>query len=43
LATRPVVAYPQASILLKEQGLEPAAQNRTLRGIADAMAVHEIP
>jgi class 3 adenylate cyclase len=43
LATQPVVAYPQASGLLRTQGLEPVAQNRALRGIADAMAVYEIP
>ncbi len=43
LATRPVVAYPQASSLLQTQGLEPVAQTRALRGVADAMAVYEIP
>ena len=43
LATRQVVAYPQASSILETQGLEPVAQNRALRGIADAVAVYEIP
>ncbi|MBV8119634.1 MAG: adenylate/guanylate cyclase domain-containing protein, partial [Alphaproteobacteria bacterium] len=43
LATRPVVAYPQALSLLETRGLEPVAQNRALRGIADAVAVYEIP
>ena len=43
LATRPVVAHPQSSGLLKTRGLEPAAQNRALRGIEDAVAVYEIP
>ena len=43
LATQPVVAYPQASSLLQTQGLEPVAQTRALRGVADAMAVYEIP
>ena len=43
LATRPVVAHPQASNLLKTRGLDPVAQDRALRGIADAMAVYEIP
>jgi class 3 adenylate cyclase len=43
LATRPIVAHPQASSLLKMQGLEPVAQTRALRGIADAVAVYEIP
>jgi class 3 adenylate cyclase len=43
LATRPIVTHPQASSLLKTQGLEPVAQTRALRGIADAVAVYEIP
>ena len=43
LATGPVVAYPQASNLLKTRGLEPVAQSRALRGIADEVAVFEIP
>jgi class 3 adenylate cyclase len=42
LATRSVVAYPQTSSLLQTRGLEPMAQNRALRGIADEMAVYEI-
>jgi class 3 adenylate cyclase len=43
LATRPVVAYPQTSDLLKTRGLEPVGQARALRGIADEVAVYEIP
>ena len=42
LATKSVVTYPQASNLLQIRGLEPVAQNRALRGIADEMAVYEI-
>ncbi len=43
LATGAVVAYPQTSSLLKTRGLQPVAQNRALRGIADEVAVYEIP
>jgi class 3 adenylate cyclase len=43
LATRPIVLHPQASSLLKTRGLEPMAQTLALRGIADAVAVYEIP
>jgi class 3 adenylate cyclase len=43
LATGSVVTHPQASILLKQSGLEPMAQSRALRGIADAVPVYEIP
>jgi len=43
LATRPVIAHPQASTLLKRSGLEPVPQHRALRGIADELAVYEIP
>ena len=42
LATKSVVIYPQTSSLLQTRGLEPMAQNRALRGIADEMAVYEI-
>ncbi|MGH7117167.1 MAG: adenylate/guanylate cyclase domain-containing protein [Stellaceae bacterium] len=42
LATGSVVTYPQTSTLLKQSGLEPVAQSRALRGIADAVAVYEI-
>jgi class 3 adenylate cyclase len=37
------IAYPQASSLLRTQGLEPVAQTRALRGIAEELAVYEIP
>jgi class 3 adenylate cyclase len=43
LATRSVVADPQASSLLASSGLMPVAQRRALRGIAEELAVYEIP
>ena len=43
LATRTVVAYPEASTLLETSGLTPTSQRRALRGIADEVAVYEIP
>jgi class 3 adenylate cyclase len=43
LATRPVVTHPQASWLLETNGLTPLAHHRALRGVADEMAVYEIP
>jgi class 3 adenylate cyclase len=43
LATGPVVAHPQASTLLETNGLKPVSQRRALRGIADEVAVYEIP
>ena|SRR5271166_1547329 len=43
LATGPVVAYPKAMSLLETSGLKPVAQSRALRGIADEVAVYEIP
>ncbi len=43
LATRSVVADPQASALLETSGLKPVSQSRALRGIADEVAVYEIP
>ena len=43
LATQAVVAYPQTSNLLKIRGLEPMAETRALRGIAERMPVYEIP
>ena len=43
LATRSVVTDPQALALLETSGLKPVSQHRTLRGIADEMAVYEIP
>jgi class 3 adenylate cyclase len=43
LATQSVVADPQASALLETNGLRPTAQHRALRGIADEVAVYEIP
>ena len=43
LATGPVVSHPQASTLLRKSGLDPHPQSRALRGIADEVAVYEIP
>jgi len=43
MATGPVVTHPQASILLQKSGLQPVSQPRALRGIADEVAVYEIP
>jgi class 3 adenylate cyclase len=43
LATGPVVADPQSSSLLKTRGLEPMGHTRALRGIAEEVAVYEIP
>ena len=43
LATGPVVTHPQASTLLQTSGLKPVSQRRALRGIADEVAVYEIP
>lgn len=43
LATRSVVTNPQASALLETSGLKPVSQSRALRGIADEVAVYEIP
>jgi class 3 adenylate cyclase len=43
LATRAVVADPQALALLETSGLTPTAQRRALRGIADEVPVYEIP
>ena len=43
LATTPVVTHPKASTLLAGSGLKPQAHQRALRGVADEMAVYEIP
>jgi class 3 adenylate cyclase len=43
LATGPVVAHPKAMSLLETSGLKPVTQSRALRGIADEVAVYEIP
>ncbi len=43
LATRSVVTDPQASALLETSGLKLVSQSRALRGIADEVAVYEIP
>ena len=43
LATGPVVTHPQALTLLETSGLKPVSQHRALRGIAEEVAVYEIP
>jgi class 3 adenylate cyclase len=43
LATGPVVKHPRASTLLATSGLSPVPQQRALRGIAEELAVYEIP
>ncbi|MBV8934564.1 MAG: adenylate/guanylate cyclase domain-containing protein, partial [Alphaproteobacteria bacterium] len=43
LATRSVVSNPQASSLLETSGLKLVSQRRALRGIAEEVAVYEIP
>jgi class 3 adenylate cyclase len=43
LATGRVVASPQTARLLETEGIAPVAQDRALRGIAEAMPVYEIP
>ena len=43
LATGSVVTHPQASSLLETSGLRAVPQSRVLRGIADQLAVYEIP
>jgi len=43
LATHPIIADPEASALLAASGLAPVARQRSLRGIADEVAVYEIP
>jgi len=43
LATRTVITHPKASSLLESSGLKPLAHQRALRGVADEMAVYEIP
>jgi len=43
LATGPVVKHPGASNLLEISGLRPVPHQRALRGVAEEMAVYEIP
>ena len=43
LATGTVVKHPQSSSLLATSGLSPVSQRRALRGIAEELAVYEIP
>jgi class 3 adenylate cyclase len=41
--TEPVIGNAQTSSLLQTSGLDPVRQSRALRGIADELAVYEIP
>jgi class 3 adenylate cyclase len=43
LATGPVVKHPGSCKLLETTGLEPVPHQRALRGVAEEMAVYEIP
>src|SRR5262249_53140988 len=43
LATEPVVSHPGAYNLLETGGLKPIPHRRALRGVAEALAVYEIP
>ena len=43
LATGSVVDHPQASELLQADGIKPTARRLPVRGIADELAVYEIP
>jgi class 3 adenylate cyclase len=43
LATEPVVNHPGACDLLETSGLRPIPHRRALRGVAEEMAVYEIP
>src|SRR6266446_10034261 len=43
LATGPVVTHPKASNLLETSGLKPIPHRRALRGVAEELAVYEIP
>jgi hypothetical protein len=41
--TTPVIEHPGTAALLAVGGLRPLAQQRTIRGVANDMAVYEIP
>jgi class 3 adenylate cyclase len=43
LATEPVITHPGAHNLLEHSGLTPIPHRRALRGVAEEMAVYEIP
>jgi len=42
-ATKPVVDYPQSSALLQKAGIAPSLQSASLKGVAEDVAVYEIP
>ena len=43
LATEPIISHPAAYNLLENSGLKPVPHRRALRGVAEEMAVYEIP
>jgi len=43
LTTAPVVQHPEAAAILQAGGLEPTAQQRSVRGLAGEVAIYEIP
>lgn len=43
LATGSIVDHPQASELLEADGIKPTVRRMSVRGVADEMAVYEIP
>jgi class 3 adenylate cyclase len=42
-ASKPVVEYPQSSALLQSAGIAPCLQSASLKGVAEDVAVYEIP
>ena len=42
-ASKAIVDYPQSLALLREAGIEPRLQSASLRGVAEDVAVYEIP
>jgi class 3 adenylate cyclase len=42
-ASKPVVEYPQSSALLQGAGIAPRLQSASLKGVAEDVAVYEIP
>ncbi|MGA7788153.1 MAG: DUF5939 domain-containing protein [Xanthobacteraceae bacterium] len=42
-ASKPVVEYPQSSALLHSAGITPRPQSASLKGVAEDVAVYEIP
>ena len=42
-ASKPVVDYPQSTALLRKAGIVPGLQSASLKGVAEDVAVYEIP